>query len=91
METRTGLRRVMMKDENGDTVPVDLDELRRDRDEWGGVISLVFMIESMTTTTRGEFDRLPAKYVAIARTVGADRQSREMENQENLFRLFGAI
>lgn len=89
MESKTSLRRVMMKNEDGETVPVDLDELRRDYEEWKDIIGQVFMIESMTITTRSEFDRIPAKYHAIATTIGADRFSREQEGHALLRTLGG--
>jgi len=78
-----------MKDENGESMSVDLEEVRRDFDEYKDVISLIFSVEAMTTPTRSEFDRLPAKYIAIALTIGADKVSREIESQNNLLRFFG--
>lgn len=78
----------MLRDDDGETRSVDLAELRAVHDEWRDVISAIFDIEAVATTTRAEFGRLPAKYVAIARAIGADRASRERDFLESLVRAF---
>lgn len=79
-----------MKTEDGVEERVDLEKIRRDYEQWRDVIVTVFAVEAMTTTPRSEFHKIPSKYLAIAQTIGADPISRERENQERIFRFFGA-